>query len=958
MTGIDYEAEVQFREAAAQRGLITKNLIADGRIHRCDLEGKGGKGDGSYLLRPNGLPSGGFQNWRDGLGWEHWHARSNRKLTRTELAEYRATLRAQRKQREAEEQKRHAEAAAEATQIRQSAEPAPPGHPYLANKKIGAHGLRIADDGRLIVPLFDARGDSLCTLQYIRADCSKRFLTGGRKKGCCAVIGHGGIGSAAGLDPGRPILIAEGLATAVSCFEATGWQTVIAFDVDNLGPVVAALKERYPQAGFIIAGDDDWRTRDAAGNPKNPGRERATAAARAIGAKVAFPVFSGLRRDEWTDFNDVHSAEGLDAVRRCIEAAKEPEKATTDEPLDGLPGKAAADPGAPFMPEVLEALAALKKRDRAAFEALRQQLKRASCRVTELDAAIAGVNGEEAIRRPAQSDRLIELASHAVLFHTPDGTGFADVVINDHRETWPLRSRSFKRWLAQRFFDETGGAPNSEALQAALNVIEGSAQFKAPERTAHVRVAAAEEKLYLDLGDEAWRAVEIDESGWRVITDPPVRFRRAAGMKALPVPQPGGSIKELRPFLNVQSESDFVLAVAWLLGCLRERGPYPLLILSGEQGSAKSTFSAMLRSLIDPNSAPLRALPREDRDLFIAAGNGHVLAFDNLSGLPSWISDALCRIASGGGFAARQLYSDDEERLFDAARPIILNGIEDVAIRPDLTERALHLTLAPIPEERRRPEAELWQEFEAVRPLILGALLDAAAKGLATLQDVKLTSLPRMADFAHWAAACETALWAAGTFEAAYRENRDEAAEGAIEADAVACAVRKFMASRTVWTGTASNLLGALEPAGAEGRRHVKAWPDTPRALAGRLRRAAPFLRKLDLTVTFERAGRMRERVIRIAAAQPPASAAEEEDKTRSAPPAPSAWSTNSREANGLARTQMRTQNFAADSVPSARDPTVCNFLRKNNAADDAGGADASNPSSNGADKKLWRGRL
>src|SRR5262249_54746306 len=154
---------------------------------------------------------------------------------------------------------------------------------------------------------------------------------------------------------------------------------------------------------------------------------------------------------------------------------------------------------------------------------------------------------------------------------------------------------------------------------------------------------------------------------------------------------------------------------------------------SGEQGSAKSTFSTILRSLVDPNTAPLRALPREDRDFFIAANNGHLLAFDNISGLPHWISDTLCRLATGGGFAVRQMYSDDDEVLFDACRPVILNGIEDIVTRPDLADRAIFLTLEPIAEEDRKPEAELWAAFEPKRPKIFGALLDAMVVGLRDL---------------------------------------------------------------------------------------------------------------------------------------------------------------------------------------------------------------------------------
>src|SRR5207249_4074783 len=140
-------------------------------------------------------------------------------------------------------------------------------------------------------------------------------------------------------------------------------------------------------------------------------------------------------------------------------------------------------------------------------------------------------------------------------------------------------------------------------------------------------------------------------------------------------------------------------------------GAVCLIVLSGERGSAKSTFSAILRALLDPNTAPLRALPREDRDLFIAANNGHLLAFDNVSGLPGWISDTLCRLATGGGFAVRQLYSDQDEILFDAERLVILNGIEDFVTRPDLADRAVFLTLEPIPEQQRQLEGELWRTF-------------------------------------------------------------------------------------------------------------------------------------------------------------------------------------------------------------------------------------------------------
>jgi hypothetical protein len=257
---------------------------------------------------------------------------------------------------------------------------------------------------------------------------------------------------------------------------------------------------------------------------------------------------------------------------------------------------------------------------------------------------------------------LMHLADNAELFHTATGTAHADLSIDGHRETWPVRSPRFRAWLRRRYYEATADALSAAALNAALNLLEARAQFDGPERTVHVRVAEHENRIYLDLADQAWRAVDIGPDGWRVVAEPPVRFRRPAGLLPLPIPQRGGALGELTLFLNLPGQDDLVLVAAWLLATLRHGGPYPLLVISGEQGSAKTVLSKMLRALVDPNVAPARTLPREERDLFIAANNGHVLAFDNVSAVPAWLSDTLCRLASGGGFAVRRLYTDEDER--------------------------------------------------------------------------------------------------------------------------------------------------------------------------------------------------------------------------------------------------------------------------------------------------------
>jgi hypothetical protein len=402
---------------------------------------------------------------------------------------------------------------------------------------------------------------------------------------------------------------------------------------------------------------------------------------------------------------------------------------------------------------------------------------------------------------------LTQIAACGELFHSATGTAFADLMVDGHRETWPIRSKRFRGWLRRRYYEATGGALNGHAISSELDLLEARAQFDAPELSVHVRVAEHDGHIYLDLADEHWRAIEIGPDGWRVNKFPPVRFRRPAGMLPLPVPQPGGSIEALLPLLNLSSRNDFALVVAWLLATLRPGGPYPLLAISGEQGSAKTVLSKMFRALVDPNVAPVRALPREQRELMIAANNGHLLAFDNLSNVPPWLSDALCRLASGGSFAVRQLYTDDDEVLFQATRPLLVNGIEDVISRPDLADRAILLTLPPVADARRRSELELWRQFELARPRILGALLDLIVHGLRALPAIGLDRLPRMADFALWAASCETALWPLGTFARAYEANRRAAIECTIDADPVAACVREIMAERRLWTGSAADLM-------------------------------------------------------------------------------------------------------------------------------------------------------
>ena len=501
-------------------------------------------------------------------------------------------------------------------------------------------------------------------------------------------------------------------------------------------------------------------------------------------------------------------------------------------------------PGTPFAHR--EAFADLPDSDRMT---LRKAFKDfAGFTVGEFD-KLTGAGAGDGDGRPTQTGQLINIAeAGCTLFHEGDDA-FAEIEHDGHCETWPVRSRGFRQWLQLRHLDEHGVAPNGEALGTARETIEAKARFKGSEGKVYRRVGAAGADLYLDLCDPAWRAVEVDAKGWRVLPRPPVRFVRSRSARELPEPGSGhNGIDDLRPFLNLD-EDNFTLAVAWLLAAFRDEGPYPVLVLTGEQGAAKSTCARMLRALVDPSEAPLRSVPRNEHDLFIATRNAHVLALDNLSGMPAWLSDALCRLSTGGGYAARELYSDDEEVVINAQRPLILNGIDEVVARGDLADRAIFLTLHAIPDADRKPEDELWERFEAARPRILGALLDALVEGLRGHPDVRLDELPRMADFAKWAVACEPAIFEGGAFMKAYTGNRADAVEAVIEASPVASAIGRLMQDRERWEGKPAELLAKLESAVGESATKGKEWPSNAQALSRRLNRATSALRPVGIEV-------------------------------------------------------------------------------------------------------------
>jgi hypothetical protein len=439
------------------------------------------------------------------------------------------------------------------------------------------------------------------------------------------------------------------------------------------------------------------------------------------------------------------------------------------------------------------------------------------------------------------------------VFKTPGGVdaeGYISFPVGDHRETWPLDGKGFQHWLGRRYYQVHGRVPSSQALAEARRFLAGRALYEGPQHAIHVRVAKYGGRIYLDLADEAWRAAEIGADGWRVVNNPPVKFVRRSGMLPLPAPAPGGNLTRLQELVNLPDDDAWMLYVAWILAALRPGLPFPVLVLNGEYGSGKSTASRIARRLVDPNEAELRRPPRTDRDLMVAAANSWVVGFDNLSGVRQDLSDAICSLATRGGFGTRKLYTDDGEKLFDATRPVLLNGIEATATRSDLLDRAIVLVLPAITEGQRRDEEGLWRAFEAERPLILGALLDAVVTGLRRLPGVRLRETPRMADFARWAAACCPALgWKEEQILGAYARNREAGDVAALESSPVAACLLELVGP-SGFRGTVGDLLRFMETA-YPNERNAANWPRTPRKLSSDLRRLAPSLRSFGIDVEF-----------------------------------------------------------------------------------------------------------
>ncbi|MGW0805968.1 ATP-binding protein [Nonomuraea sp. NPDC002799] len=456
----------------------------------------------------------------------------------------------------------------------------------------------------------------------------------------------------------------------------------------------------------------------------------------------------------------------------------------------------------------------------------------------------AGVGKNE--RGPSQASQLVMLAKERFdLFMSEDGRPYA-VKQKGPNIALPLRGKAGLRSQLARIYteDHSGNVPSQSALADCMTVLEGIAANAEP-RVPHLRVARFDGRIVVDLGTSDGACVIIGPEGWTRESRSPVLFRRSGAMKPLPVPiRDGDGLGRLQGMLNTTTEG-FRLLVAWLISTFIPDLPHPILTFRGEQGTGKSKAAQMVIGIIDPSGAPKRTAPRDLKGWAVQAFNSWALCLDNVSIIPDWLSDALCRAVTGDGMVDRALYSDDDVVVLEFRRVLAITTIDAGALAGDLAERLLVVELNLILDSERREEAELDKAYADSHAAILASLFDLLAHVLKVLPDVVLAQRPRMADFARILAAVDQVNgW--HTFRS-YTASARNAVSDILEGEPFTQAVVALVdaAAGGVVNLTAQQILDAVKTP----EKLPRKWPKDSTRAAGQIKRHAPALRTIGIDV-------------------------------------------------------------------------------------------------------------
>ena len=395
--------------------------------------------------------------------------------------------------------------------------------------------------------------------------------------------------------------------------------------------------------------------------------------------------------------------------------------------------------------------------------------KPAGVLMSDID-SMAGNQSESESGQDSAAAELIELVTTqgALFYDNIADKAFVSVEIDGVFNTLAIGHKPFIDWISFDYYKTTGKSASESAIKQASFALSGIAKFDGTAEQVFLRVADKNDGHYIFIGDERRQVIEVLPTGWRVTNEAPVKFWMPSAMQSLPMPIQVGDLSQLWDFINIP-ENDRLLVLAWILESLRADTPKPILALNGTQGSAKSSTQDKLRQLIDNNSVNLRGAPKTVEDVFVSAGCGWLVSYENLSHVTPAMQDAFCTLATGGGFAARKLYTNNEENIIDVKRPIVCNSIPSVLTAQDVTDRAITLEL---PRIAYREESEINAAWDKAKPSIFGGLLDLFVLTLAQMPKVVLVSPPRMADFTRLGEAMAQVLnHPAGTFDTLYKAN-------------------------------------------------------------------------------------------------------------------------------------------------------------------------------------------
>ena len=680
-------------------------------------------------------------------------------------------------------------------------------HDYLKKKCVtvsAVDGLKIRQsDGAILNPINLIHGH-LISIQTISKDGQKKFM-----KDTSPKCGFHTLGK----QDSDLFILCESIGTGLTIKEALNHSVVCTYGKSNFLPVAKAIKSKYKNAVFNFICDKD----------KDHGSQKqAEKAISETGGKFVLPDFSETPDDinmdiEKSDFNDLFvllmksgesRAAALDQVRQQITLnLREP---IMTESIDNkIPIKSSNDENLKASEALLQII------DEGNYKFFHNEHQESYCKYESQKPGIY--------------------------------------------ETRRIADRNFRNYLSFIYRSHEGKTIGENSLKEVIAELEGRSLYdkSSKKETVFLRVAESNGRIYLDLCNEEWRAIEISCDGWKVLDskDLPVYFERSLHAKQLPDPETvtHGDISKLWELINIPEDYQ-ILVLAYILDSYRCNTAFPILVLLGLQDSGKSSTQHVIRSLIDPSASNLRTSPRKADDLVTEAASNYLISYNNVSRISNEMHDDFCCISTGSGFSTRKFFTNLEQIVVNIARPVALNGIYNFIHRPDMLDRSIILELDSIKEEKRKTDSELSISIKQNLPLIFRGLIDLMVKVMQNLPNVSLKKMPRMADYALLGIATEKALdLSDGSFMESYLGNRNHAKEDILEASPVMLALVDFIEEKPdkFWRGRLSDLLTELTKLHSPSSNLT--WPNNAKGMSAELRRFTAALKQYDIEVIDER---------------------------------------------------------------------------------------------------------